>query len=83
MATAGRPILREPLLVTFPTGVSTELDLFVHDNLAFAGRLLRAGCKVEAHLYPGAIHGFDRMVEAEVSRRYTRELCAFIARLLT
>lgn len=60
-----------------------ELDLFVHDNLAFAGRLLMAGCQVEAHLYPGAIHGFDRMVDAQVSRRFTRELSGFIARLLT
>lgn len=59
-----------------------ELDLFVHDNLAFASRLLRSGCQVEAHLYPGAIHGFDRMVDADVSRRYTRDLVGFIARLL-
>ncbi len=56
-----------------------ELDLFVHDNLAYAGRLLhRGGCPVEAHLYPGAIHGFDRAVDAAVSVRYTRELVAFI-----
>jgi len=60
-----------------------DLDLFVHDNLAYAGRLLRAGCPVEAHLYPGAIHGFDRMVDAPVSRRYTRDLTGFISRLLT
>lgn len=59
-----------------------ELDLFVHDNLAYVGRLLVAGCPVEAHLYPGAIHGFDRMVEAPVSLRYTRELVAFIQRHL-
>jgi acetyl esterase len=59
-----------------------ELDLFVHDNLAYVGRLLAAGCSVEAHLYPGAIHGFDRMVEASVSLRYTHELVAFILRHL-
>ena len=58
------------------------LDLFVHDNLAYVGRLLRSGCSVEAHLYPGAIHGFDRMVEAEVSQRYTRDLVDFISRHL-
>lgn len=57
-----------------------ELDLFVHDNLAYVGRLLAAGCSVEAHLYPGAIHGFDRMVDAEVSGRYTRELVGFVVR---
>jgi acetyl esterase/lipase len=59
-----------------------ELDLFVHDNLAYVRRLLGAGCSVEAHLYPGAIHGFDRMVEAAVSVRYTRDLAAFIVRHL-
>jgi len=55
-----------------------ELDLFVHDDLAYAGRLLAAGCSVEAHLFPGAIHGFDRMTDAAVSRRFTRDLNAFL-----
>lgn len=55
-----------------------DLDLFVHDNLQFVGRLLAAGNAVEAHLYPGAIHGFDRAVDAEVSQRYTRELVRFL-----
>ena len=59
-----------------------ELDLFVHDNLAYVTRLLGAGCSVEAHLYPGAIHGFDRMVDAAVSVRYTRDLVDFIRRHL-
>lgn len=55
------------------------LDLFVHDNLAYAGRLLKAGCAVEAHVYAGAIHGFDRMMEAPVSLRFTSDLFAFIS----
>ncbi len=59
-----------------------ELDLFVHDNLAYTDRLLSAGVSVEAHLYPGAIHGFDRMVDAPVSRRYTGELVEFLRRHL-
>jgi len=59
-----------------------ELDLFVHDNLAYASRLLAAGASVEAHLYPGAFHGFDRMADAAVTVRYTRELVAFIRRHL-
>lgn len=59
-----------------------ELDLFVHDNLAYVSRLLAAGCSVEAHLYPGAIHGFDRMVDAPVSVRYSRDLARFIVRHL-
>lgn len=59
-----------------------ELDLFVHDSLAYVRRLLTAGCSVEAHLYPGAIHAFDRAVEAPVSVSYTRDLVAFIRRHL-
>jgi len=59
-----------------------ELDLFVHDNLAYVRRLLAAGCSVEAHLYPGAFHGFDRMLEAPVSMRYARDLVDFILRHL-
>lgn len=59
-----------------------ELDLFVHDHLAYVSRLLAAGCSVEAHLYPGAVHGFDRMVDAAVSVRYSRDLTSFIVRHL-
>jgi acetyl esterase/lipase len=59
-----------------------DIDLFVHDNLAYAGRLLRAGCAVEAHVYPGAIHAFDVAVDAPVTQRFTRELVAFIRRHL-
>jgi acetyl esterase/lipase len=66
-----------------PTFVAVgELDLFVHDNLAYASRLLAAGVSVEAHVDPGAVHGFDRMVEAGVSVRYTRELVGFVMRHL-
>lgn len=59
-----------------------DLDLFVHDNLAYAGRLLRAGVAVEVHVYAGAIHGFDRATDAPVSRRFTQELVQFIRRHL-
>lgn len=54
------------------------VDLFVHDNLAYASRLIAAGCVAEAHVYPGAIHGFDRAVEAGVTARFTRDLVGFI-----
>jgi acetyl esterase/lipase len=59
-----------------------ELDLFVQDDLAYVSRLLAAGASVEAHLYPGAIHGFDRMGDAAVSVRFTRDLVAFVERHL-
>jgi triacylglycerol lipase len=59
-----------------------DLDLFVHDNLDYVQRLLAAGCPVEAHVYSGAIHGFDRMVDAPVSQRLARELTGFLQRNL-
>jgi triacylglycerol lipase len=73
-----------PSLIDMPPAFLAvgDLDLFVHDDLAHVGRLLAAGCPVEAHLYPGAIHGFDRMVDAAVSQRYSRDLVAFLLRHL-
>lgn len=43
-----------------PTFLSTAaLDLFIDENLDFAGRLIRAGVPTELHVWPGAFHGFD------------------------
>jgi len=36
-----------------------SLDLFLEESLAYAQRLSRAGVPLEAHIYPGAIHGFE------------------------
>jgi triacylglycerol lipase len=67
-----------------PTFIATaELDLFAHDNLAFASRLMAAGNRVETHCYPASFHGFDRMAEASVSRRFTRDLLDFLQRHLS
>jgi len=75
--------LTEDLAGLPPTWLGVgDLDLFVHDDLAYVGRLLGAGVSVEAHVYPGAIHGFDRMAEAAVSLRYEAELVGFIRRHL-
>ncbi len=45
------------------------LDLFLDENLTYAGRLARACVPVELHLYPGAFHGFDMATDVRVSRR--------------
>jgi len=62
---------------------AAELDLFAHDNLAYASRLMAAGNRVETHCYPASFHGFDRMAGAAVSRRFTRDLVDFLARHLS
>ncbi|CAK7228062.1 hypothetical protein SEUCBS140593_006789 [Sporothrix eucalyptigena] len=37
-----------------------QLDLFLHENLDFATKFLRAGIQTELHIYPGVIHAFQR-----------------------
>lgn len=49
------------------------LDLFVEDNLEYARRLALAGVPIEFHLYPGAFHAFDLVVDADITRSYHRD----------
>ena len=59
------------------------LDLFLEEDMQYAQRLMRANVPVELHVYPGAYHGFDLMVEnAGVSRRYRRDLIEALTRAL-
>jgi acetyl esterase/lipase len=58
------------------------LDLFLDEDVAFASHLLRAGVPVELHVYPGAFHGFDMVVQADVSRRFERDSRAALRRAL-
>jgi acetyl esterase/lipase len=57
------------------------LDLFVQEDIAYAGRLIQAGVPTELHVYPGGCHGFDMLVpEADVSRRFTADLVGALRR---
>lgn len=78
---AAMPAIRSTDLSALPPAFIAvgELDLFVHDNLAYASALLAAGTSVEAHLYPATFHGFDR-ADAAVSRRFTADLFGFVQR---
>lgn len=52
-----------------PTFISTsQLDLFLEEDIEYARRLLRAGVSVELHVYPGAFHGFELHPTARVAR---------------
>ncbi|MEB2774077.1 alpha/beta hydrolase [Algoriphagus sp. D3-2-R+10] len=47
-----------------------DLDIFRNENLAYAGKLAKAGVPVEFHLHPGAPHGFEFIApDAAVSKR--------------
>jgi acetyl esterase/lipase len=47
-----------------------DLDIFRDESIAYAGGLARAGVPVEIHVYPGAPHGFERLVpNAQVAQR--------------
>ena len=66
-----------------PTFIGTgALDLFVDENIDFARRLGRAGVPIELHVYPGAVHGFDLMPNAEVAMSARRDSIAALRRFL-
>lgn len=49
-----------------------SIDLFVNEDIAFAGRLVQAGVPTELLVTPGAFHGFDFVVpEAGASQAFT------------
>lgn len=59
-----------------------SLDLFLDENLDFARRLIAAGVPVELHSYPGAIHAFNAVPGAALTKAYARDLLGAIARWL-
>jgi acetyl esterase/lipase len=66
-----------------PTFVSTgALDLFVHENIDYARRLIRAGVPTELHVYPGAFHAFDFVPGADVASRARRDSLEALRRAL-
>jgi len=59
------------------------LDGFVDEDLDYARRLNAAGVAVEAHLYPGAPHGFELFAPGtRIARQARRDLAEWLARAL-
>lgn len=60
-----------------------SLDLFLDEDMNFAGRLARAGVPVECHVYPGAIHACERLLpDAPISRQMTDDERRALAKFL-
>jgi len=67
-----------------PTFISTgALDIFLDENLDYAKRLLRAGVPTELHVYPGAYHGFNVAIDADVTKRFERDAQQALKRALS
>ena len=74
------PSLAEDLSGLPPAYIGTgSLDLFFDENLDYARRLTAAGVPVELHSYAGAIHAFNAIPDAALTRRFTAELFAAAA----
>jgi len=41
------------------TVIVGEIDLFIHESIHYAQRLIQSGVSTALHVYPGAYHGFD------------------------
>lgn len=77
------PSLADDLAGLPPTLLLTgSLDLFFDEDLDYARRLVDAGVPVELHSYPGAIHAFNMMGEAIITKAFNRDLLGGIARLV-
>lgn len=77
------PALADDLSGLPPTWIGTgSLDLFFDENLDYARRLAAAGVSVELHSYPGAIHAFNVMAEAGVSKRFSADMLGAAARMI-
>ena len=70
-------------LAGLPPAIITvgDRDLFLHEDIAYADALLRAGVAVELHVYPGALHGSVVFApDSEVSQRWIRDERAALSR---
>lgn len=77
------PARAEDLSDLPPTFIGVgALDLFVDEDLDYAARLGRAGVPVEAHLYPGAFHGFDLAAGSGVAQQFAADITGAVSRML-
>lgn len=67
-----------------PTFLSVgSLDLFVEEDIAYAGRLIAAGVPTELHVYPGAFHAYDMVPGARLTEGFYRDFLGALTRAFT
>jgi acetyl esterase/lipase len=77
------PALAEDLSGLPATWIGTgSLDLFFDEDLDYARRLAAARVPVELHSYPGAIHGFNMVAEAGITKRFNADMLGGMQRML-
>nr|WP_281363132.1 alpha/beta hydrolase [Parasphingopyxis algicola] len=77
------PALADDLTRLPPTWIGTgALDLFLDENLDYARRLRRRGVPTEMHVYEGAVHGFNAIPQASVSKRFAYDAAVAVRQLL-
>lgn len=77
------PSRAEDLSALPPTWIGVgALDLFLDEDLEYARQLASAGVPVELHVYPGAIHAFNAVAEAAISKAFLRDLFSAVTQML-
>ncbi len=59
-----------------------SLDLFLDEDMRYARRLISDGCAVEFKIYPGAIHGFPLVEDANISQAFLHDYEHYLARAI-
>ena len=75
------PALARDLSGLPPTYIETgTMDIFMNEDIEYAQRLMNAGVATEAHVWNGALHGFDYFApRSRLSRKAWDARCSFIA----
>lgn len=77
------PMRADDLAGLPPTWIGVgALDLFLDEDLEYARLLAHSQVPVELHVYPGAIHAFNAVADAETAKAFNRDLMSAVARLL-
>ena len=62
--------------------MTAEHDPLRDEGIIYATRMMEAGVQVELHIYPGTVHGFDFLIESEISALAVEESIAAFKRAM-